>query len=70
MTLVIRIWVRWLDGSDGIRLASIWTGSGAPAGRGSGSSDLNAGVAWIKAHGASGTPQPIPHWEGGWALYS
>ena len=37
---------------------------------GSGSSDLDAGVAWIEAYGAPGAPQLIPHWEGGWALYS
>ena len=43
---------------------------GAPAGFGSGSSDLDAGVAWIEAYGAPGAPQLIPHWEGGWALYS
>ena len=57
-------------GSDGIGLASIWIGGGAPAGSGSGSSDLDAGVAWIEAYGAPGAPQLIPHWEGGWALYS
>ena len=53
--------------SDGIGL-----GGGAPAGSGSGSgsSDLDAGVAWIEAYGAPGAPQLIPHWEGGWALYS
>ena len=56
--------------SDGIGLASIWIGGGAPAGFGSGSSDLDAGVAWIEARGAPGAPQLIPHWEGGWALYS
>jgi len=31
--------------SNGIKLASIWIGGGAPAGSGSGSSDLDAGVA-------------------------
>ena len=56
--------------SDGIGLASIWIGGGAPVGSGSGSSDLDAGVAWIEAYGAPGAPQLIPHWEGGWALYS
>ena len=56
--------------SNGIGLASIWISGGAPARFGSGSSDLNAGVAWIKARGAPGAPQLIPHWEGGWALYS
>ena len=48
-------------GSDGIGLASIWIGGGAPAGFGSGSSDFDAGVAWIKAHGAPSAPQLIPH---------
>ncbi len=56
--------------SDGIGLASIWIGGGAPAGFGLGSSDLDAGVAWIEARGAPGAPQLIPYREGGWALYS
>ena len=56
--------------SNGIGLASIWIGGRAPAGFGFGSSDLNAGVAWTEAYGAPGAPQLIPHWEGGWALYS
>ena len=43
-----------MSSSDGIGLASIWIGGGAPAGFGSGSSDLDAGVAWIKARGAPG----------------
>ena len=47
--------------SDGIGLASIWIGGGAPTGFGSGSFDLDAGVAWIEAHGAPGAPQLIPH---------
>src|SRR6266704_2433922 len=56
--------------SDGIGLASIWIGGGAPAGFGFGSSDLDAGVAWIEARGAPGAPQLILYREGGWALYS
>ena len=39
--------------SDGIGLASVWIGGGAPAGFGSGSFDLDAGVAWIEAYGAT-----------------
>ena len=56
--------------SDGIGLASIWIGGGAPTGSGSGSSNLDAGVAWIEAHGAPGAPQLIPYREGGWVLCS
>jgi len=50
-----------ITASDGIGLASIWIGGGAPTGFGSGSFDLDAGVAWIEAHGAPGAPQLIPH---------
>jgi len=56
--------------SDLFGLATIWIGCGAPAGSGSGLLHIDAGVAWIEAHGAPGAPQLIPHWEGGWALYS
>ncbi|OCK78344.1 hypothetical protein K432DRAFT_96030 [Lepidopterella palustris CBS 459.81] len=52
-------------GSDGIGLASIWIGCGAPSG-----SDLDAGVTWIEANGTPSASQLIPHREGGWALCS
>ena len=70
MVLMVPMVLMVLMVSDGIGLASIWIGGGAPAGSGSGSFDFDAGVARIEAHGAPGAPQLIPHWEGGWALYS